>query len=143
MFTENINQSINAEAICRNYNLGKVMRPLEKVSGGLIHKMWKMVTSKGSFALKELNSEIMKRPSLIENMNKSEMIANKYKEFDVDAVCTIGVDNAYVFENSGKYFMVYPWIDGKVITDPADVTLEIARKISLNLAKIHKINFKN
>ena len=39
----------------------------------------------------------MMRPYLIENMNKSEMIANKYKEFGVDAVCAIEVGGAYVF----------------------------------------------
>jgi hypothetical protein len=97
-------QQTNIESICRSFNLGKPLSALSKITGGLIHKMWKLETETGIFAIKELNPEIMKRPNLIMEMNRSEMIANKYKSAGVEAVCAIEINGSYVFENLGNAF---------------------------------------
>jgi hypothetical protein len=64
----NINE-INA--LCSLYSLAKPIKLPTKITGGLIHKMWKLETEFGKYAIKELNKEIMSRPNLVKNMNLS------------------------------------------------------------------------
>lgn len=68
-----------ASTICKEYNLGTLASSPTKVSGGLIHKIWKIETEKGNFAIKEINSEIAARPGVIENINQCEIVATKFK----------------------------------------------------------------
>lgn len=43
----------------KNYNLGEIKGDILPVSGGLMHKMFKVQTSTGIYAVKYLNPEIM------------------------------------------------------------------------------------
>ena len=47
--------------------LGKIIANVESVSGGFMHRMYKVTTDSGVFAVKHLNAEIMKRPGAHEN----------------------------------------------------------------------------
>ena len=42
-------------------NIGTCIKEINKVSGGLSHRMYKVVTDKEIYAIKELNSGVMKR----------------------------------------------------------------------------------
>ena len=42
-------------------NLGNEIKHIEKVSGGLLHKMYKVETDKGVYCVKVLNPEVMSR----------------------------------------------------------------------------------
>ncbi|MBQ6024813.1 MAG: hypothetical protein IJL20_04275 [Lachnospiraceae bacterium] len=48
-----------------SYNLGDIKGDILPVSGGLMHKMFKVQTSTGIYAVKYLNPEIMKRPGVM------------------------------------------------------------------------------
>lgn len=137
------NQQDIIKSICTHYNLGQPIKLLTQITGGLLHKMWKLEAEKGIFAIKELNAEIMKRPNLILEMNQSEKITNEFKNLGIGAVCGLEIDGQYVFESNKKFFIVYPWINGEVLKKVDQVTIEIAKKISSTLANIHKINLKN
>ena len=43
-------------------SLGEMQGEPIEVKGGLLHKMYRVTTSKGVYAVKVLNCEIMKRP---------------------------------------------------------------------------------
>ena len=51
---------------CENYGLGGVLA-LRPVSGGLLHKMYRVETTSGIYAVKVLNPEIMQRPTALQN----------------------------------------------------------------------------
>lgn len=57
-----INKVMNA------LNLGEVIGEPVEVKGGLLHKMFRVCTLSGSYAVKVLNSEIMKRPTALKNI---------------------------------------------------------------------------
>ena len=53
------------EQLIKRYNLGDITGDILPVSGGLMHKMFKVQTSTGIYAVKCLNPEIMKRPGVM------------------------------------------------------------------------------
>jgi len=62
------------EQLIKRYNLGDITGDILPVSGGLMHKMFKVQTSTGIYAVKCLNPEIMKRPGVMENYKKAEAL---------------------------------------------------------------------
>ncbi len=51
----------NIEKLIRKTNLGNKIITVDKVTGGLSHRMYKVVTDKGIYAVKKLNPNVMKR----------------------------------------------------------------------------------
>lgn len=53
-------------------NLGQILEKPTRVNGGLSHRMYRVVTDKGIYAVKELNKGIMKRKDAYLNFVFSE-----------------------------------------------------------------------
>ena len=53
-------------------NLGKTILELSQVQGGLMHKMYKLLTDKGCYAIKLLNPEVMQRKESLKTFRKVE-----------------------------------------------------------------------
>lgn len=65
------------DMICKlfaQYNLPDVVGNITPVSGGLMHKMYKVQTERETYAVKCLNPQIMKRPSVFENYARAEVV---------------------------------------------------------------------
>lgn len=54
--------------------LGTVLPPITPVSGGFLHRMYRVNTADCSYAVKHLNPEIMKRPTAMENFRRAEAL---------------------------------------------------------------------
>ena len=54
-----INKKI--ETLIKNNHLGNIVININKVKGGVSHKMFKVETDQGAYAIKELNIGIMKK----------------------------------------------------------------------------------
>lgn len=61
--------------LCEKYSLGEMQREALPAEGGLLHRMYHVVTDRGDYAIKLLNPDIMKRPAALGNMMASESIA--------------------------------------------------------------------
>ena len=62
--------------------LGKVLGEITPVSGGLMHRMFRVETDKGIYAVKCLNLEIMKRPGVLENYARAEALEKSSKTLE-------------------------------------------------------------
>ena len=58
--------------LMKTCGFGTVVLPVSPVSGGLMHRMYKVTTDCGIFAVKHLNPEIMKRPDARDNYDRAE-----------------------------------------------------------------------
>ena len=50
------------ENICSQLDLGRLLLPPVRLSGGLMHKMFSLETTRGRYAVKLLNPNVMLRP---------------------------------------------------------------------------------
>ena len=109
--------SVKLNCLIEYLNLGTVVKEIAQVTGGLLHKMYRVTTSKGEYAIKVLNSEIMKRPVALRNTIDAEKIAAAFREI-VPVVASMEVQGKLIYELDGSYYMVFP-LEQTPLIEPA------------------------
>ncbi len=121
---------------------GRMIEEPIPVSGGLMHKMYKVVTERGTYAVKHLNPEIMKRREAAENFAKAEALERKLEREGFPIVPSLEFDGKKMLEICGNNFYVFEWQSGK-ITDPYGITGEMCRKVGEILGRMHALEAEN
>ncbi len=122
--------------------LGEIMSPVEPVSGGLMHRMYKVTTDKGTYAVKHLNAEIMKRPDVFENYARAEKIEAMLEQHNIPIVPALVFHEKKMQSIEDNYFYVFRWQNGN-ITDWNHISGEQCFMAGDILGKIHAINPEN
>jgi len=130
----------NIEKFCEKYSLGKVI-DTKKVSGGFMHKMFKVTTNRGIYCIKVLNPEVMARKNAYSNLAVSESISHLAKKNGISVSSALNIDGNYLTQVDDKYYMVFDFINGKTLEDE-EITLEHCKKIGRILASIHFLNYQ-
>lgn len=120
-------------------NLGSIIEEPQKVTGGLTHRIFKVVTDKGRYIVKLLNPNIMKRPNAFGNFNRADKYEEKLKENSIKAVYSLKFADKKMQEIDGQFFYVYEWFDGKSLKDE-EITKYHCEEMGKVLAKIHNID---
>ena len=128
------------EKLVKQYNLGDLVIDVTKVTGGLSHRMYKVVTEKGTYAVKELNSGVMKRQGAYANFVFSEKVTDIVKKNGISAVGALKLGKDIMAQIDGVYFMVFDWLEGRILR-PEEITKKHCEMIGEILAKIHMIDF--
>jgi thiamine kinase-like enzyme len=136
---KNIMIKNSIKKVINHLELGALIGEPEQVFGGLLHKMYKVGTSRGVYAVKALNPIIMKRELAISNTIFSEKVAKIALDNKVPAVVSHKKDGC-IHDIDGSYFMVFDWVEAKNITQ-AEVTMYHCKSIGKMLAQIHSIDF--
>lgn len=126
--------------LIKKCDLGNLLEEPERIYGGLLNRMYKVKTDKGTYAIKYLNPEVMKRPDAKQNHIFAETVANIAKEQGIKCVPAIEFEEKVLQELSGYYFLIYEWFDGKAIEDN-EITMDKVKKIAKELAKLHQVHF--
>jgi thiamine kinase-like enzyme len=130
-----------AKLLCEVYGLGSPLLDPQAVSGGLLHRLWRLDTTQGTFAVKQLNPAILQKPHIRENYRLSEHIAEAMAAHGIPAVAALGCDGDPVQEIEGRTVMVYRWIEGETLSEEA-VEPERARQIGILLGHMHALNLQ-
>lgn len=128
------------EKLIQKDNLGKETKSIEKVTGGLSHRMYKVETDKGIYAVKELNSGVMKREKAYSNFVFSEKVTDIAKENGISAIGAIKFDNDIMVKIEDSYFMVFEWLDGRILK-AEEIKEKHCEIIGNILAQIHNTDF--
>ena len=96
--------------IISKLNLGTLTAPAERVYGGYMHKMYRLETEKGKYAVKLLNPEIMKRPDVFENYMMAEALEKKLQERSVPIVPALEFSGSKMQCVNNQYFYVFNFI---------------------------------
>lgn len=128
------------EKFCDAYQLGSITEEPCTISGGLLHKMYRVVTSQGVHAIKVLNPEIMQRPEALQNMINSEKVSHALAEV-VPVVAAKEFAGKHVVEFDDTWFMAFDWLEGASVFAP-EITKEHCAWIGRVLGKIHAANVK-
>ena len=125
----------------RKYNM-KLKQPPLRLSGGLMHKMYKLETDQGIYALKLLNPFIMQRKDAMDNYREAERLESILEQKKIPILPALSVYGSKMQEMEGFYFYLFPYYRGTVLKN-SEVTEEHCRKIGKILARIHGIDKKN
>lgn len=129
------------ETIIKEENLGDEVKSITKVTGGLSHKLYKVITDKDIYAIKELNPGVMRTKEAYSNFVFSEKVTEIVKENGITAIGAIKLNNNDIMRKvNNKYFMIFNWLEGKTLK-PEEITEKHCEVIGEVLAKIHNIDF--
>ena len=122
----------------RTNGMGEVKLPIRSVSGGFMHRMYRVNTDKGSYAVKYLNPEIMKRPEAMENFKRAEMLEGILEENGISIAPAMIFQGRKMLEQDGGYFYIFHWLDGKT-TDWDHITEKQCRQAGNIQGRIHSL----
>lgn len=128
--------------LMRTCGLGEIVADIEPVSGGLMHRMYKVITDSGIYAVKHLNAEIMKRPDAQDNYARAEKIEGMLEKSDIPIVPAMVFDGKKMQNIEGQFFYVFKWQRGR-IADWNHISKEECYKAGNILGRIHAIEPKN
>lgn len=120
------------------YNIGNVIQEPSSISGGFMHKMFKVTTETNIYAVKWLNSSIMQRNGVMENMINSELIANVFSKY-LPVIAALNIDGQNVLHSNNKYYIVFNWFEGTSVLPPL-ISEKHCYEIGSSLGKIHRLN---
>lgn len=132
---------MNIEKFCKQYKLGEVIK-ITKLTGGLMHKMFKVETTTEVYAIKVLNPEVMSRSEAYDNFVISEKIANLANNNGIPVSSAKIIDGNFITKLDSSYYMVFDFIQGKTLTDE-EITTVHCEKIGEILSNIHSLDYKS
>lgn len=121
---------------CLRAGLGRPLSPATPVTGGLLHRMFRLTTTRGVWAVKLLRPEVMARPGVMANMQRSEAVARALSAH-VPAVAALTVDGSAVLASGAGHCMIFPWQEGASVFPP-DLSADHCRCIGDVLGRIHR-----
>jgi len=122
--------------------LGTVIFPIEPVSGGFMHRMYRVKTDSGIYAVKHLNPKIMSREGVHNHYGRAEKIEYLLEKENIPIVPAITVNGKKMQDVHGHYFYIFNWQNGH-ITDWNNISDEQCKIAGSILGKIHAINPRN
>ena len=128
--------------LMRMCGLGEFTADVESVCGGLMHRMYKVTTESGIYAVKHLNAEIMKRPDAQENYARAEKIEGMLEKSDIPIVPALVFDGRKMQNIDGQFFYVFRWQKGQ-ITDWNHISNAECYKAGNILGRIHAMEPRN
>ena len=93
----------------QSLSLGKILPPVTPVSGGLMHRMYRVNTADRSYAVKHLNPEIMKRPNVMENYRKAEALEKIIGDSGIPVVAALTINGRKMQEVENEFFYIFPY----------------------------------
>ncbi len=126
-------------AICTSLELGQPVSLPTKIHGGLLHLMWRVDTEKGSYAIKQLSKNIKLTLEVRKSYEISERVARQFSTHGIPAISGIEKDGKFLVDSENDTFLIYPWVEAKILDRNAVSTLHAVR-IGTLLAKMHLLN---
>jgi Ser/Thr protein kinase RdoA (MazF antagonist) len=125
--------------LCNTLKLGQIIKTPEVILGGLLHRMFAIETTKGKYAVKALNPQIMARPTALNNYIRSETIANIVSN-SLPAQPGKIIDGKFIHKIDNQFYLIFDWIEGNSLK-PHEINIAHCKKIGWILAEIHKTDF--
>ncbi len=114
MITALSDNTDHLEQLCDRLGLGRPGAPPTPVSGGFHHRMWRLDTGAGRFAVKQLADDLdMGDAATVDRINATEITARTFLDHGVPALCSLSSDGHHLQLLDGVGYIVYPWTDAR------------------------------
>ena len=125
------------DRICAELNLGALTAPPQRLHGGYTHRMFRLDTTGGCYAVKLLNPEIMQRPGVLDNYRTAEGFEALLERENLPILPALTIGGRKLHCVDGQYLYVFDYFDGRVLS-AEEITPAHCAKIGGVLAGIHR-----
>ncbi len=98
--------------LAQQSQLGPLVKPAVPVTGGFLHKMYRMETITGVYAVKLLDMRLFDNPETEENYRRAEQLEDKLFQAGLPVVAALTRNGRKRQTLDGQQYYVFPWIDG-------------------------------
>ena len=127
---------MNFDRLCAGLSLGTLTAPPVRLHGGYSHRMFRLTTDQGDYAVKLLNPQVMQRPHVLENYRTAEGFEALLEKAGLPILPARVIGGNKMHCVDGQYLYVFDYYDGRVLTD-GEITPEHCAKVGAALAGIH------
>lgn len=106
-----------------------------------MHKMYKINTQQGTFALKLLNPFVMQRENAMDNYAKAERIELLLEQKGIPILPALSFYGRKMQEIDGEYFYLFDYFPGKALKS-SEITANHCKEMGKVLAEIHSVDKK-
>lgn len=128
-------------ALCEQLNLGAMTEEPVRLTGGLMHTMYRVAAEGGVYAVKHLNPHIMARADAAANFAAAEELERKLERTNLPILPALTIGGRKMQEANGAYFYVFPYFDGKALGN-GDIAPTHCAIVGGLLAKLHAVERK-
>ena len=126
------------ERICAELSLGTLTAPPLRLRGGYTHRMFRLTTDRGDYAVKLLNPEIMRRPDALGNYRTAEAFEALLEARGQPILPAKVIGGQKMQCVDGQHLYVFDFFDGCVLT-AEEITSAHCAKMGTVLAGIHGV----
>lgn len=119
-------------------SLGTLTAPPVRLSGGFTHRMFRLDTTAGAYAVKLLNPEIMQRADALDNYRAAEACEALLEAQGLPILPSKTIGGRKLQCVDGQYLYVFDYFDGRVLQQEEITPVHCAR-IGAVLARIHGV----
>ena len=123
--------------LCSLLGLGRQQQPMTPVSGGFHHRVWRLETDSGVFAIKQLAPDKdLSDPALLRHYNATEETAAKFAKCGIGAIHALASGKDYLHRLDGEAYLVYPWTNASAL-ERGRISRQHALYMARLLAQMH------
>jgi Ser/Thr protein kinase RdoA (MazF antagonist) len=117
--------------------LGAVSGSPSVVTGGFHHRMWRLDTAVGGFAVKQLAADTdVTRADVQAHYEATEAVAAAFASHGIPALAALDHRGRYLQLIGGQAYLVYPWVNGRACARNAIAERHIDT-VAVILARMH------
>jgi protein-tyrosine phosphatase len=128
--------------LCSRHGLGTPTSVPTKVLGGFHHKMWRVETERGAYAVKELSPDAnLSDEDTVKGYNVSEAIAETFAGVGIAAVFALNAGDEYLTIVGDRGYLVYPWCKSTALPR-GQVDERHGLEVARLLARMHRADIQ-
>ena len=126
------------QRLCTQLNLGELLNAPIPLTGGLMHKMFRVDTDKGCYAVKWLNPHVMARPEAPGNFAAAEELERKLEQAGLAILPALTIHEQKMHLVDEHYLYVFPYFEGVTLVG-RPITPHHCEQVGTLLAGIHGV----
>lgn len=124
------------------FDLGTPAGRLSRVSGGFHHRMWRLDTAGGRYAIKQFAEDIdIADAATRTRLNATEVTAREFADRGIPALASLSRKGEHLQVLDGVGYLVFPWTDWKA-RGRNDIEPYHAQTVAGILAKMHSADIR-
>lgn len=117
----------------------RIRKPPTAMDGGFLHRMYRLETDQGAYALKLLNPFIMRRETAMSNYAEAERLEALLERNGIPILPALSINGRKMQEIEGQYFYLFRYYDGRALKR-GETTEEHCGQMGRVLGRIHSID---